>query len=200
MKHTVALYLRVSTKDQNTDLQRRDLERYAEIRGWTDMRVYEDLGHSGAKKSRPALDRLMDDARRRRIKTIVVWRFDRFARSASHLITALEEFKSLGIDFVSFTENVDTSSPLGQALFTIIGAMAQLERDIIRERVVSGLKTARAKGIRLGRPKALRDDDRIATLRDGGASIRAIASELKITASAVQRSLGLSLARQKISG
>src|SRR6266446_3738195 len=99
----------------------------------------------------------MDDARKRQFDEIVVWRFDRFARSTKHLLLALEEFRSLGIQFLSYQENIDTTSPLGQAVFTIVAAVATLERDLIRQRVRAGLRNARAKGKRLGRPRAIVD-------------------------------------------
>ena len=137
----VALYARVSTSDQSTDSQLFDLRRYVQDRGWQALNEYCDNGISGTKDSRPALNQLMDDAKKRR-----------FARSTKHLILALEEFRNLGIDFVSYQENIDTSSPLGGAIFVIISAVAQLERDIIAERVKAGLRRARENGKRLGRP------------------------------------------------
>src|ERR1700684_4427559 len=130
-----AIYARVSTKDQSCELQIRDLRAYCAARGFDLVREYIDVGQSGAKDSRPELNKLMDDACERQFDAIIVWRFDRFARSTKHLLTALEEFRSLGIQFISFQENIDTSSALGQAMFTIVSAVAQLERDIIRERV-----------------------------------------------------------------
>ncbi len=145
----VAIYARVSTTDQSTDSQLLDLRRYVSDRGWQTFREYCDNGISGTKDSRPALNELMDNARKRRFDVILVWRFDRFARSTRHLINALEEFKNLGIDFVSYQENIDTASPLGGAIFTIISAVAQLERDIIAERVKAGLRRAVENGKRL---------------------------------------------------
>jgi DNA invertase Pin-like site-specific DNA recombinase len=130
----VAIYARVSTKDQSCDLQVRDLKAYCAARKFTIFRDYIDVGESGAKKSRPKLDELMADARKRKFDTVLVWRFDRFARSTKHLLLALEEFGSLSVQFISYQENIDTTSPLGQALFTIVSAVAQLERDLIRER------------------------------------------------------------------
>src|ERR1035438_5099072 len=130
----IGIYAHVSTKDQSCELQVRDLRAYCAARGFDLTREYVDVGQSGAKDSRPELNKLMDDARQRQFDAIVVWRFDRFARSTKHLLTALEEFRSLGIQFISYQENVDTSTPLGQALFTIVSAVAQLERDLIRER------------------------------------------------------------------
>jgi Resolvase, N terminal domain len=129
----IAIYARVSTKDQSCELQVRDLRAYCAARGFDLVREYVDVGQSGAKDSRPELNKLVDDARKRQFDAIVVWRFDRFARSTKHLLTALEEFRSLGIQFISYQENIDTSSALGQALFTIVSAVAQLERDLIRE-------------------------------------------------------------------
>ena len=145
----VAIYCRVSTLDQSTDSQLLDLRRYTRERGWNIFKEYCDNGISGTTESRPALNRLMDDAKKRKFDVVLVWRFDRFARSTRHLINALEEFRNLGIDFVSYQENIDTSSPLGSAIFTIISAVAQLERDIIAERVKAGLRRAKENGKRL---------------------------------------------------
>ena len=175
----VALYGRVSTSDQSTDSQMLDLGRYVQDRGLLAYQEYCDDGISGTKDSRPALNRLMNDARKRRFDTVLVWRFDRFARSTKHLILALEEFRNLGIDFVSYQENIDTSSPLGGAIFTIIGAVAQLERDIIAERVKAGLKRARASGKRLGRPRVPVEAWRIAFLRAQGHSWAVISQKLR---------------------
>ncbi len=161
----VALYARVSTTDQSTDSQLLDLRRYVSERGWNIFTEYVDEGISGTKDSRPALNDLMNDARKRRFDVVLVWRFDRFARSTKHLILALEEFRNLGIDFVSYQENIDTSSPLGSAIFTIISAVAQLERDIIAERVKAGLRRAKEDGKKLGRPKASVDVEKIHWLR-----------------------------------
>jgi DNA invertase Pin-like site-specific DNA recombinase len=131
----------------------------------------------------------MDDARKRRFDTVLVWRFDRFARSTRHLILALEEFRHLGIDFVSYQENIDTSSPLGSAIFTIISAVAQLERDIIAERVRMGLRRAREQGKRLGRPPVKADLEKALRLRGEGLSIRQIARELAISKTTLLRLL-----------
>ena len=139
-----AIYARVSTRDQSCALQVRDLKAYCAARKFIVSRAYIDEGESGAKNSRPELNELMADARKRKFDAIVVWRFDRFARSTKHLLLALEEFRSLGIQFISYQENIDTSSPLGQALFTIVSAVAQLERDLIRERVNAGIQIGRA--------------------------------------------------------
>src|ERR1017187_5661703 len=176
----VAIYARVSTKDQSCDLQIRDLRTYCVARKSTIYREYIDQGESGVKSSRPELNNLMADARKRKFDSVIVWRFDRFARSTKHLLLALEEFRSLGIQFISYQENIDTSSPLGQALFTIVSAVAQLERDLIRERVNAGIRHARACGKQLGRPRRIVDRDELVRLQAGGVSLRAIAKKLQL--------------------
>jgi len=183
----VAIYARVSTTEQSTDSQLLDLRRYVRERGWDIFKEYVDEGISGTKDSRPALNELMNDAKKRRFDVVLVWRFDRFARSTKHLILALEEFKNLGINFVSFQENIDTSSPLGSAIFTIISAVAQLERDIIAERVKAGLRRARENGKKLGRPRVAVDVTRIAVLRARGHSWARISRELGIGKGTAQR-------------
>ena len=174
----VAIYARVSTKDQSCAMQLRDLKIYCTARKFRIFREYIDEGESGAKDSRPQLNELMADARKRKFDAVIVWRFDRFARSTKHLLLALEEFRSLGIQFISYQENIDTSSPLGQALFTIVAAVAQLERDLIRERVCAGLRDARACGKHLGRPRRIVNQDEIVRLKAEGASLREIAKKL----------------------
>jgi len=181
----IAVYARVSTNKQSTDSQLLDLRRYTRERGWTIFKEYCDNGVSGRKDSRPALNELMNGAKKRRFDVVLVWRFDRFARSTRHLINALEEFRNLGIDFVSYQENIDTSSPLGSAIFTIISAVAQLERDIIAERVKSGLRRAKENGKKLGRPRVGVDPKRISELRSQGLSLRSIARETGISRTTV---------------
>src|SRR5712672_407273 len=176
----IGVYARVSTKDQSCELQLRDLRTYCAALGFEPAREYIDVGQSGAKESRPELNKLMEDARKRRFDAIVVWRFDRFARSTKHLLLALEEFRSLGVQFISYQENMDTSSPLGQALFTIVSAVAQLERDLIRERVSAGIRNARANGKRFGRPTLRVDQDKILELKAQGHSLRQIAANLGV--------------------
>lgn len=191
----VALYARISTLNHGQDvgLQLRELHQYAVARNWHVAGEYVDQGISGSVESRPELDRLMADARKRRVDVVACWRFDRFARSTKHLLLALDEFRSLGIQFLSYQENIDTTSPLGQAVFTIIAAVATLERDLIRQRVPAGLRNARAKGKRLGRPRAIVDAAEIAALRDSGASWRAIAGELGLGEGTVRRACAKNL-------
>jgi DNA invertase Pin-like site-specific DNA recombinase len=176
----IAIYARVSTKDQSCELQVRDLRAYCAARGFDLVREYVDVGQSGGKDSRPELNDLMDDARKWQFDAVICWRFDRFARSTKHLLSALEEFRSLGIQFISYQENVDTSTPLGQALFTIVSAVAQLERELIRERVSAGIRNARANGKQLGRPKSSVDRAQVLQLREQGHSLQQIATNLGI--------------------
>lgn len=154
MAHSTSagIYVRVSTAEQSTDAQESELRRYAERRGWKNVKVYADRGQSGSKERRPALDELMKDVRRGRLDIVLVWKFDRFARSLKHLIAAMEEFKERDVEFVSCTEQIDTSTSIGKCFFQIIGAIGEFERDLIRERVKAGLRHARKEGRRLGRP------------------------------------------------
>jgi DNA invertase Pin-like site-specific DNA recombinase len=184
----VALYARVSTLDQNCELQLADLRRYAGQR-FGPCYEYVDEGVSGARRQRPQLDALVRDAHKRVFDVVLVWKFDRFARSLKHLIDALEEFRVLGIDFVSFTEGIDTTTPSGQLLFHVVGAVAQFERDLIAERVRAGMAHARAMGKRIGRPRALVDREKVAQLRAEGLSLRAIGRTLNVPVSRVRRAL-----------
>ncbi len=186
----VAIYARVSTINhgQDVSMQTRELRQFAEARGWTVAGEYIDAGVSGAKDSRPELNRLMADAHKRRFDIVCVWRFDRFARSVSHLLRALETFKALGIDFVSFSEQMDTSTPAGKMVFTVLGAVAELERSLIVERVRAGLRNARAKGKRLGRPHVAVDAAKIAALRSQGLSWARIGEALGLGEGTVRRS------------
>jgi DNA invertase Pin-like site-specific DNA recombinase len=176
-------------------MQTRELRQFADARGWRVADAYVDAGVSGTKDSRPELNRLMADAHKRRFDVVCVWRFDRFARSVSHLLTALETFKALGIDFVSFSEQMDTSTPTGKMVFTVLASVAELERSLIVERVRAGLRNARAKGKRLGRPPVAVDAARMARLRAQGRSIREIAGELGYSRSLVHKTLAIGKSR-----
>jgi DNA invertase Pin-like site-specific DNA recombinase len=184
-----AIYARVSTTHhgQDVDLQLNELRQYCEHRGWQLTTEYVDLGISGAKDSRPQLNALMADAGRRKFDAVIVWKFDRFARSVSHLLRALESFAALGIEFVSLTEAIDTSTPVGRMIFTVLGAVAELERSLIVERVRAGIRNARSKGKRLGRPRRVVDHARIAALRAGGQSWRAISAETGLSLGTLHR-------------
>jgi DNA invertase Pin-like site-specific DNA recombinase len=189
-----AIYARVSTANNGQDptMQTRELREYCERRGWTVAGEYVDIGISGTKERRPELDRLLGEAHRRRFDAVVVWRFDRFARSVSHLLRALETFKSLGIEFVSLSEQVDTSTPTGKMVFTVLGAVAELERSLIVERVRAGLRNARAKGKHLGRPRVSVDAARIVALRSQGLSWAKIGEQLRVGEGTVRRTAGAS--------
>ena len=150
-KQRVAIYVRVSTDGQNTEGQEAEPKEYARNRGWEVTKVYRNKA-SGSTRFRPALDELMADAKKRKMDIVLVWRFDRFARSVSHLLQALETFRTVGIEFASLSEQIDTSTAAGKLVFTVLGAVAELERSLIAERVRMGLQSARKKGKRLGRP------------------------------------------------
>src|SRR5215470_4376646 len=177
-----AIYARVSTKNngQNPETQLVASRDYVQNRGWSLTAEYVDHGISGSKDSRPQLDRLMKDARARKLDVVIVARFDRFARSTRHLILALEEFQSLGVDFISLNESIDTSTPMGKMIFTVLGAVAELERNIIRERVTAGLKRAKKEGKTLGRPRVIVDREKVRQLHGQGTSIRLIAAQLNL--------------------
>jgi DNA invertase Pin-like site-specific DNA recombinase len=196
-----ALYVRVSTASkskngeavnyvQNPEIQEQPLPDLIAQRGWKVLRVYSDRA-SGAKERRPGLDMLLADARRGLFDIVVVWRFDRFARSVKQLVLALEEFRSLGIDFVSRQEALDTSTPTGKAMFTITAAMAELERSLIRERVVAGLKYAQDNGTKsgtsVGRPRKVFRRDTGLELRKAGSSWREIARRVGAGVTTVRR-------------
>jgi len=159
----VALYLRVSSLDQHPETQLYDLQQLATQRGYEVVKQYTDR-ISGAKARRPALDQLLADARKRRFDVVVVWAFDRMARSVRHFLEVLDELSQLNIEFVSHRENIDTGGALGRAMIVIVGAIAELERSLITERVRAGMRRARLEGIQLGR-KPL-DVDRAAIVRD----------------------------------
>lgn len=178
-----AIYARVSTTaGQNPEMQLAEVRAYCERRGWTVAGEYVDVGISGSKDRRPELDRMLTACRRREVDAVVVYRYDRFARSLRQLVNALCEFDSLGIQFVSLHENVDTSTPGGRLVFGIFASIAEFERELIRERVRSGIAAARARGRTLGRPRVVVDSHRIAALRKSGQSWRQIGRALGIGA------------------
>src|SRR6516162_7194427 len=185
-----ALYMRVSTKGhgQTTDTQALALHEYAQRRGFDIAGEYRDEGISGSKDSRPALDQLMKDARARKFDVVIVTRFDRFARSVSHLLRALEEFSHLGIDFVSLSESIDTSTPMGKMTFTVLGTVAELERNLIKERVHMGISRARKQGKQLGRPKRIFDKEKAQTMLQS-LSAREVARQLGVSRGVLERAL-----------
>ena len=183
-----AIYARVSTHNgQNPEMQLGEVRAYCERREWTVSGEYVDKGISGSKEHRPALDRLLADCRKRQVDAVVVYRYDRFARSVRQLVNALEEFRALGIDFVSLHEGVDTSTPNGRLVFGIFASIAEFERELIRDRVRSGLAAARARGRKLGRPRVSVDESRIAELRAQGRGWKSIAAELGVGVGTILR-------------
>lgn len=186
-KVVAAVYARVSTLNngQDSSMQTRELAEYCQRQGWQVFDLYVDNGVSGKKDSRPQLNRMMQDAHCRRFDVVVVWRFDRFARSVSHLLRALETFNALGIDFVSLCEQINTNTPTGKLIFTILGAVSEGERNLIAERVRAGLRNARAKGKTLGRPRKDVDIAQIERLRASGASWRTVARMLGLSVGTV---------------
>ena len=184
---TITIYARVSTKNQKPDLQLRDLRRYAKSRGWKVKGEYVDRGESGTKASRPELNRLMADVRKGKVRGVLVWKFDRFARSLAHLVNTLGEFQERGVAFVSYQEAIDTSTTAGKAAFHLFGLLAELERDMIADRVRAGLETARAKGKRLGRPPATVDRDEVRKVYKEKGSLRETAAMLGISKDTVAR-------------
>jgi len=188
-EYRVALYARVSTSNghQDPEMQLRELREFCSRRGWQVAQEYVDH-MSGSKDSRPALNQLMADAGRRKIDAVLVWKLDRFARSLKMLVTSLSELEALGVAFVSLRDNLDLTTPSGRLMFQVIGAMAEFERALIQERVKAGLRNARAKGKRLGRPRQFVNGSRVAALRAAGASWRAIARELGVGLATLYRS------------
>jgi DNA invertase Pin-like site-specific DNA recombinase len=183
----VALYVRVSTLDQNVESQTRALLDWCQKNDITNFEIFADHGISGAKESRPSLNRLMEKAEREELEKVVVFQFSRFARSTTHLLKALEKFRSKKIAFVSICESIDTNSHMGVLLVTILGALSQLERELIRERVISGLRVARLKGKIIGRKK-MRNDALIFSLLDAQLSFREIARVAKCSHGSVSAS------------
>jgi DNA invertase Pin-like site-specific DNA recombinase len=189
-----AIYARVSTtgNGQSPEMQVREFSEHCERRGWAIADKYVDSGVSGTKEKRPELDRLMADAHKRKFDVVVVWKFDRFARSVSHLLRALETFNALGIAFVSLSEQMDTTTPAGKTVFTVLGAVAELERSLTVERVRAGMRNARSKGARIGRPPRtlLSPEDRKAIAEAywrGKCSFRELAKKFDTSIGTVQR-------------
>ena len=184
-----AIYGRVSTGTQDVHLQLDELRAVARQRGWVVVDEYIDEGVSGAKESRPGLDRMMGAVRAGRVDVVGVWRFDRFARSTRHLLDALDEFRRCGVDFISLRENIETATPMGRAMFTVVAAISELERDLIRERVQAGVERARAKGVKFGRPKRDLDLRAAQVLHAQGHSIREVADMLGLPRTTLRRRL-----------
>jgi len=195
----IALYSRVSTSMQSNGLesQTRTLIESCKSKGYEDYEIFEDVNVSGAKTSRPQLDKMMKEVREGKFQAVYVYSFSRFARSTKYLLEALEEFTALKCNFLSYSESVDLSSPMGRAMFVIISAIATLEREITGERVRSGMANARAKGRQIGRPRTL-NDELISKLRSEGYTYREISSLLKIGQGSITASVRRSAQKQKL--
>jgi DNA invertase Pin-like site-specific DNA recombinase len=196
-----AVYVRVSTTEQETGLQETELKEYCERRGWTPI-LYRDHGQSGAKQDRPALSALLNDLRKRKIDIILIWSLDRLARSLRHLLAISEECRSLGVDLVSLRQNIDTTLPAGRLTFQILGAVAEFERELLRSRVGAGMAQARRAGKKIGRP-ALRhfgpgELERIRSLRMEGASVRKLAKDFATTQWMIAKLIGSSEAAESV--
>jgi DNA invertase Pin-like site-specific DNA recombinase len=186
----VALYARVSTLNgQHPEVQLAELREYTSRRRWEIAGEYVDAGVSGARERRSALDWLWVDCRKRRVDAVVVYRYNRFARRLRQLVNALEEFRAMGIEFVSLHEGVDTSTPNGRLVFGIFAGIAEFERELIRSRVRSGSAAAKSRGKQLGRPRTAVDAKQIAALRATGASWKLISRELGVGVGAACRAL-----------
>ena len=181
-----AIYARVSTLDQTTENQLRELRHFIKARDWT-VREYVDEAVSGSTDTRPALDKLLRDAKRRRFDVLVCWRLDRLGRNLRHLILFLEELNALGVAFVSLAEGIDATTPAGRLQMHILGAIAEFERARIAERVRLGLARVQANGQKLGRPKHELTEDQLATVK--GLSVRQAAQKLGVSASTLHRRL-----------
>jgi DNA invertase Pin-like site-specific DNA recombinase len=184
MAKRAAIYVRVSTNEQETGMQETELREYCEHRDWSVI-VYQDKGQSGAKNDRPALNDLLGDLRKRKVDVIVVWALDRLARSLKQLLNIADECKSLGADLVSLKQNVDTTLPAGRLTFQVLGAVAEFEREMLRERVRAGMAQARRAGKRVGRPARRQfcssDIEKMKILRSQGTSVRQLAAQFGTT-------------------
>ena len=188
MTRRAAIYVRVSTSKQTTENQQHVLERACADRGWEIAAVYDDTGQSGAKASRPALDEMLRDATRGRFDVVLIWKLDRLGRSVIDLHNNAEHLKACGVDLCAYTQAIDTSTPTGKLMFTVLAAVAEFERETIIERINTGLETARRKGVRLGRPKIDgRVEQQIRTQLGAGVGMNKIAAQLGVGKLTVQR-------------
>ncbi len=197
----VVVYARCSTAEQSVSLQLDDLREYAKARGFEIVAEYVDEGVSGAKEKRPALDRLLADAHRRRFDAVLAWKLDRVGRSLSHLIRLVETLDSLSVDLVSLNDpGLDTTTPHGRLVFSIMGAVAEFERSLIQERTKAGVAAARRRGKRLGRPRAYVPVERARSLIDRGLSVLAAAKELGVPRSTLADALARAKDENRPSG
>lgn len=188
MEKRVGIYLRVSTKEQNTDLQRQEILSYLMARSLCrHVVIYEDKA-TGTNSNRPELQRLLSDAKKRKIDLVVCWKLDRLFRSLKNLVTTLQEFSDIGVEFISLKDQIDMSTASGRLMTHLLAAFSEFEADLIKERVLAGLNAAKRNGKILGRPKTINEDN-IIKLRRQGKSITVISEELNISRGAVHKTL-----------
>lgn len=186
----IALYARVSTLNgQNPELQLAEIREHAARRGWQIAGEYVDIGVSGSKESRPQLNRMIADAHRRRFDAVVTWKLDRLGRSLKHLVTTIEDLAAHRVAFVSIRDNMDLSTPSGRLMMHIIGAMAEFERELIRERVSAGIQAAKRRGVRIGRPRTYVSPEKVRSMRSEGIPWRTIAKRLHVGTGTACRAL-----------
>ena len=191
-RKTAAIYARVSTDKQKAEMQVVELKNYVKRRGLNLGQTYIDQGYTGGNMQRPAFGQMMDDAHKRAFDVLIVWKLDRLSRSLKDLITTLETLGSLGVDFISYDNSLDTSTPTGKLVFHVVGSVAEFERDIIRERVRAGLANAKRNGKHLGRPSILaKVSPKIYILKEKGLSNRMIANRVGVGEATVRRALKL---------
>ena len=186
----VAVYLRVSTTDQDPETQGREVRAFIAAHGWEAVETYQDVGVSGARARRPALDRLLHDAWRGRFEAVVVWDLSRMARSTLNALELLRELEQIKVRLIAVKQTFDTDTPLGKAFFTLAAMCAELERSILIERVRAGMARARAEGKRIGRPERAVDLEELGRLRAQGLSIRQIARRMATPSSTIAKRLG----------
>jgi DNA invertase Pin-like site-specific DNA recombinase len=183
----IAIYARVSTDEQNVDMQVTELRAYCVARGWNIVHEYVDKGVSGAKANRPQLDRLMSAASKRQFDAVLVWKLDRFGRSVRHLVTAVATLEEHGVAFISVRDNIDMTTPAGRLMFNVIAAMAQFERELTIERVKAGMAAARARGKHIGRQPFVVEPSQVASLKASGATWEDVSDALGCSISTCQR-------------
>jgi DNA invertase Pin-like site-specific DNA recombinase len=184
------IYTRVSTlHGQDCEVQARELREYCARRGWEIVAEFSDTGFSGARASRPALDKMLRSARRREFDVLLVWKLDRLSRSLRHLVNLLSEFESIGLALASLTDAIDFTTPQGKLMFALVSAFGEFERSLIRERILSGLALARARGAKFGRPRVAVDTAHIQSLRNAGLSWRAISKDMGLSRQTCLRAL-----------
>jgi len=187
----VAIYSRVSTADQSTVMQLDELRAYCQRRAWTVVEEFTDEGVSGSKESRPALDRMMKAAKHRMFDAVLCWKLDRIGRSLKHLLNLLAELQAVNCAFVSYSDNLDLSTPQGRLMFQIIGAMSEFERQLVIERTKAGMQAARRRGAHIGRPRVAVDRERIRSLRGQGLSWEAVSAQTGIPRATCQRAVAV---------